>query len=202
MEVPAAHAYRPCLLSWTRGAPSPALVERMRDAALDRRSKLVSLDPATQALLIPEDSPGDTCRERLRETVRSVVEAGRALQPEAEIKTLVGDRVTSREQLPLAVARMRRLAGFARSHGAGELVWGRRYSLGGLLETLDPSQATAFVEGQLADLRAYDHEHGTNLQRVLELALDHDDRNSAARAAFMHRNTFRRRLAKALWSAS
>lgn len=57
---------------------------------------------------------------------------------------------------------------------------------------------SAFVQGQLASLQAYDHEHRTNLQRVLELALDHDSRNTAARAAFMHRNTFRRQLRKAL----
>ena len=78
------------------------------------------------------------------------------------------------------------------------MVWARRYSLGCLLETLDPRQASAFIEGQLGGLQAYDHEHGTNLQRVLELALDHDNRNTAADAAFMHRNTFRRQLRRAL----
>jgi DNA-binding PucR family transcriptional regulator len=79
-----------------------------------------------------------------------------------------------------------------------EVVCARRYSLAWLLETLDPCAASAFVEGQLADLRAYDREHGTDLQGVLELALDYENRNAAARAAFVHRNTFRRQLGKAL----
>ena len=78
------------------------------------------------------------------------------------------------------------------------MVWARRYSLACLLETLDPRQASAFIDGQLASLQAHDREHGTNLQHVLELALDHDNRNAAADAAFMHRNTFRRQLRKAL----
>lgn len=73
----------------------------------------------------------------------------------------------------------------------------RRPSLAGLLATLDPCQVSAFIRGQLAGLRAYDREHGTNLERVLELALDYDSRSTAARAAFMHRNTFRRQLRKA-----
>lgn len=78
------------------------------------------------------------------------------------------------------------------------MVWARRDSLACLLEPLDPRRVSAFVQGQLADLQAYDQEHGTNLQHVLELALDHESRNNAARAAFMHRNTFRRQLDRAL----
>lgn len=69
--------------------------------------------------------------------------------------------------------------------------------LGRLLQGLDTRQIGRFVEAELGVLAAYDREHGTNLQRVLELALDHDDRNTAARAAYMHRNTFRRQLRKA-----
>jgi hypothetical protein len=58
--------------------------------------------------------------------------------------------------------------------------------------------ATGFVEQQLGVLEAHDRLHGTTLERVLELALDHSDRGAAADAAFMHRNTFRRQLKKAL----
>lgn len=66
-----------------------------------------------------------------------------------------------------------------------------------LVRVLDPRDASLFVHDQLAALADYDREHGTDLLRVLELALDHRDRNDAARAAFMHRNTFRRRLRQA-----
>jgi hypothetical protein len=71
------------------------------------------------------------------------------------------------------------------------------YPLARVLDGIDPRDARLFVHDQLAALADYDREHGTDLLRVLELALDHHDRNDAARAAFMHRNTFRRRLRQA-----
>jgi DNA-binding PucR family transcriptional regulator len=149
-------------------------------------------------LLVPEDSQGGPSRGRLHDLVSSVVEAARAARPGAQIYTVVGDRVRPGEQLAAVASRLRRLGRYAWARGGDDVVWARRYSLACLLETLDPRQASAFIDAQLAGLQAYDREHGTNLQRVLELALDHDDRNTAARAAFMHRNTFRRQLRKAL----
>jgi DNA-binding PucR family transcriptional regulator len=84
------------------------------------------------------------------------------------------------------------------AHGCEPTASPRHYSLACLLERLDARDATAFVHEQLAGLAAHDREHGTKLLRVLELALDQPDRNAAARAAFMHRNTFRRQLRTAL----
>jgi DNA-binding PucR family transcriptional regulator len=182
--------YRPCLLRWVRDRPSAAVIERMRRAAheCDPHIVLVSLDTRAQALLVPESSPQDNGSERLDAGVAAVLRAVRSVRPEAELRTLVGDPISPKAGLPLVAAQLRRLAGLG----------DRRHSLASLLETIDPRQASAFVEGQLATLRAYDREHGTDLQRVLELALDHQNRNTAAQAAFMHRNTFRRQLAKAL----
>lgn len=193
-------AYRLCVLSWAGREPTEALIERMKQAAFqwDRRSRLVPLDRRTQALLVPERSRGGAGRERLHAAVDAVVDAVRAVRPDADIHAVVGDRITSPKHFPVIAARLRRLARHACACRGDEVVWAQRYSLACLLETLDPRLASAFVEGQLATLRAYDREHGTNLQRVLELALDHDNRNAAARAAFMHRNTFRRQLGKAL----
>ena len=87
--------------------------------------------------------------------------------------------------------------GRPRPAAGDEVAWARDHALRRLLATLDARSAIAFVEAQLAPLAAYDLEHGTTLERVLELALDHEDRATAARAAFMHRNTFRRQLGKA-----
>jgi len=193
-------AYRPCLLCWVGDEPTDALVERMRRAAFawDRRSLLLSVDSSAQALLVAEDSPVGASRERVQAAVHSVVEAARAQRPGAEIHAVIGNRVTSRDRLSIEVAQLTGLARYARVRGGDEVVSARRFSLAWLLETLDPGHASAFVEGQLAGLRAYDRAHGTNLQRVLELALDHENRTTAARAAFMHRNTFRHQLARAL----
>ena len=169
----------------------------MRRAALERdpRSLLVSLDRATQILLLAEDSPD---RERVAAAVHSVLDAARALRPDARIRAVVGSRIPPGEPLAVAAARLRRVAGRAARASGGDLVWARHYSLSSLLETLDPRHAAAFVDEELAGLRDYDREHGTNLQGVLELALDHANRGTAASAAFMHRNTFRRQLRKAL----
>jgi sugar diacid utilization regulator len=195
-----ARAYQPCVLSWLTGEPTDTLIEQMRNAALrwNRGSLLLSLDRSTQVLLVSDDSQGGPSRARLRDAVRSVVEVARAARPEAQIHTAVGDRIRPGDRLAVAASRLRRIRRYASAHGGDEVVWARRYSLACLLETVDPRQASAFAEGQLASLRAHDREHGTNLQRVLELALDHANRNTAADAAFMHRNTFRRQLRRAL----
>lgn len=192
--------YRPCLLTWLAGEPTRALIDTMRRTALyrDRRTRLVPLDEATQVLLLAEDSNDRPSRERVGAMVRSVVDSVRAVRPEVRIHAVVGDRVAPGARLALATARLHRLARRGFTESGSELVWGRRYSLASLLEALEPRQAGAFVEEQLASVRAYDCEHGTNLERVLELALDHPNRNTAASAAFMHRNTFRRQLEKAL----
>lgn len=193
-------AYRPCLLYWVGSEPTDVLIERMRRAALewDPRSLLVSVDSSAQALLVAEDSPVGPSREHVQSAVHSVVDAVRVQRPGAEIHAVIGNRVTSRDRLSVEVAQLTGLPRYARVRGGDEVVSARRFSLAWLLETLDPGHASAFVEGQLAGLRAHDRAHGTNLQRVLELALDHENRTTAARAAFMHRNTFRHQLAKAL----
>jgi DNA-binding PucR family transcriptional regulator len=200
-EVPAWRGgYRPCVLTWAGGEPSDALVAQMRHAALrwDRRNRLISVDRDTQVLLVAEGRAGDQSRGRLREAVGSVLEVAQGGRPEAEVHTVVGERMAPGERFAVVASRLRRLGRYADARGARGLVWARRYSLACLLETLDPRQTSAFIEGQLAILEAYDREHGTNLQRVLELALDHQSRITAARAAFMHRNTFRRQLGRAL----
>jgi sugar diacid utilization regulator len=192
--------YQPCVLTWVRGEPNDGLVGQMRHAALrcDRRNRLISVDKDAQLLLLAEGRAGGLSRGRLRDVVGSVLEVIQAVRPDAEVHTVVGERMAPGERFAVVASRLRRLRRYADARGAGGLVWARRYSLACLLETLDPRQTAAFIEGQLAMLEAYDREHGTNLQRVLELALDHQSRTTAARAAFMHRNTFRRQLGKGL----
>jgi sugar diacid utilization regulator len=193
---PVAHAHRLGLLTWVRGEATDPVVSRMSRAAWGGEPKalLVPLDRREQLLVFP----GGASRQRLRAAARSVIEAARALRPGAAIHALVGDASTFPERLPAEAAWLRELARRAETRRDDEVDWARRHSLSELLETLDPQRTAAFVEAQLAGLRDYDQEHGTNLGRVLELALDHHNRNTAADAAFMHRNTFRRQVAKAL----
>ena len=156
------------------------------------------MDGRTQVLLFADDSLRGADRRRLRDAVSAVVEAVKAERPGAQIHAVIGERMGPEAPFAVVASRLRRLARHALAREGDAVIWARRDSLARLLETLDPRQVSAFIEGQLASLEAYDHEHATNLQRVVELALDHDSRNAAARAAFMHRNTFRRQLRKAL----
>jgi PucR C-terminal helix-turn-helix domain len=198
--VRVSRAYRPCLLSWAGSQPVDAPIEQMRRTAreCDRSSLLISLDEATQILLLAEDPPDRPNVEHVGDTVHSIVDAARALRPQARIQAVVGDRIPPGERLSIAASSLRRIARRARARPGDDLIWVRRHSLAALLETIEPRQAAVFVEERLVSLRAYDRVHGTDLQRVLELALDHPNRNAAASAAFMHRNTFRRQLRRAL----
>ena len=186
-------AYLPCLVRWVSGDPTDAELASVRAAV--RRSacgRVISIDRRRHVLLLAGG------RQHVRETIAEVSRAVQDRRPEAEIHTVVGERIRPGEQLDAVASRLSRVERQAVAHGCEPIASARHYSLACLLERLDDRDATAFVQEQLAGLAAYDREHGTNLLRVLELALDHRDRTAAARAAFMHRNTFRRQLRTAL----
>jgi DNA-binding PucR family transcriptional regulator len=188
-----ADACLPCLVSWVSGDPTDADLASVRAAVRhSARGRLISIDRRRQLLLLADG------RQHVRETIAEVARAIHDRRPEAEIHTVVGQRIRPGEHLEAVASRLSRVERQATAHGCEPIASARHYSLAFLLERLDVSDATAFVQEQLAAVAAYDREHGTKLLRVLELALDHPDRNAAARAAFMHRNTFRRQLRTAL----
>lgn len=196
----AGRGYRPCLLSWSKGEAPQSGVELTREIGLrcDAQLKLISVDRSTQLLLCAERPPHATTRRSFTRAVRELLESLRSRYPESEVRAVIGDRIGAGEGFADVVSRLRRSERLAPAEG---IVSPRRCALAHLLEAVEPRRAGAFVEEQLETLAAYDHEHGTNLLRVLELALDHPDRNAAANAAFMHRNTFRRQLRTALEAA-
>lgn len=196
----ASRGYRPCLLSWNKGEPTESDLKLIREIGLrcDSHSKLISIDRGTQVLLFAERPPRATTRRSFAHDVRDLLEAVRRRHPEAEVRAIIGDRIGAGEGFAAVVSRLRRAERLALAKGSEGVVSARRCGLAHLFEGVEPRRAWAFVEEQLETLAAYDQEHGTNLLRVLELALDHHDRNAAANAAFMHRNTFRRQLRNAL----
>lgn len=198
--LPVARTYWPCLLNWVRGDPSDAALERMRRAARrrDRSSMLVPVAPRMQVLLLAEDSLEGASREDLDKEVSALLEVVRDDRPEALIHAVVGQRIDSDESVATTTLHLREVERYALAREGGGVAWAPDYSFACLLETLDARHAYSFIQGQLARLVAHDRENGTDLQHVLELALDHYNRNAAADAAFMHRNTFRRKLRTAL----
>ncbi|HSI80918.1 MAG TPA: helix-turn-helix domain-containing protein [Solirubrobacterales bacterium] len=195
-------AYWPCLLTSVRGKPTDAALSQIRRAARrqDPRNVLVSVeeDDAQQVLFLAADPLEGPHRRHLHDLVSAVVDAVKNGRPGVEIQVVIGDRVEPGAPIALVAARVRRLGRYTAPHGGDPVTWARRDSLARLLDPLDRRDVSAFVHGQLARVQAYDQEHGTDLQHVLELALDHESRNDASRAAFMHRNTFRRQLDRAL----
>jgi hypothetical protein len=197
--IPVAGAYLPCLLSWENADPSDADLASIRAAVQGRgRDRVISIDPRRHVLLVSEGPRPAMTRQHLRETVAEVARAVHERRPEARIHTVIGQRIRPGEHLEAVASRLSRVERQAVARGCQPIASARHYSLVCLLERLDARDATAFVQEQLAGLAAYDREHGTSLLRVLELALDLPDRNAAARAAFMHRNTVRRQLRTAL----
>jgi len=196
---PVADGYLPCLLSWVSGDPTDADLSSIRAAV--RRSgggRLVTIDRCRHLLLVAKDPRAASGQQQLRETVAEVARAAHDRRPEAKIYAVIGERMRAGEQLDVVASRLSRVQRQAVARGCEPIASARHYSLACLLEQLDAGDATTFVQEQLATLSAHDREHGTDLLRVVELALDHRDRNAAARAAFMHRNTFRRQLRGAL----
>ena len=191
-QRPVADPYLPCLLSWASGDPTDADLVAVSDAARrSGRCRLVSIDRRRQLLLAAG-------RAQLRETIAAVAGTVGDRRPDAKIDAVVGQRTKRGEQLEAVASRLLRVNRQRVAHGCEPSASPRHYSLACLLERVDARDAMVFVDEQLAGLAAHDREHGTKLLLVLESALDHPDRNAAARAAFMHRNTFRRQLRTAL----
>lgn len=198
--IQVARAYWPCLLKWVEGDPTGAALAHMRHETRrrDRMCLLVSVSPRVQILLLPEDQLEPASRAGFDSALSALLEIARVDVPEPRIQAVVGHRMDAGESLASTMRHLSRVGHYAFARGGGGVAWAPGYSFGCLLDTLDAEQAQTFVQGQLARVAAYDRENGTDLQRVLELALDCDNRNDAAHAAFMHRNTFRRRLRTAL----
>lgn len=194
--LPVAAAYWPTLV---RGAAGDA-VRSLTAAARrwDRGSLVAGLGHGAQLVLLADAPPLGATRQALRAAAATLLDAAGTGAAAGAPQAVVGDRIGPAEPLGPVAARLLR-AGRTDAHaGRGGVTWARHDALARLLESIDARSVARFVDVQLAALAAHDREHGTCLQRVLELALDHEDRNHAATAAFMHRNTFRRQLRQAL----
>jgi hypothetical protein len=178
-SAPPAARLRSCLFSWAGQEPTDGLLERMQQAARrsDAGARLVAVQSRSRVLLTTGGEDG------FAGAVAAALEVALSSDPQGAVTVLAGPP---------------RRPGAEGATGACGSASAPCASLAWLLGRLDARQAATFIEHRLAAVVAYDREHGTDLQGVLELALDHPHRNEAADAAFMHRNTFRRQLDRAL----
>jgi sugar diacid utilization regulator len=132
--------------------------------------------------------------------VERVIARARAVVPGLEAQAVADDEPAALDELSRHVVRLARLCSYGpRGPAAQPVSRARRYALEGLLrDSVAPAEARTFVDDLLGGLIAWDREHRSDLLRVLEAALDNPRHDVAARRCFMHRNTFRHRLNKAL----
>jgi sugar diacid utilization regulator len=192
--------YWPALLIWTAGNPGSRTLAEVDDEVQRQApgSIAVALDNTTIALLVPALRGGAASREVHRELARLVRQARQLGHP--DVRGIAGERSVDAARLPASVSELARLRRYL-PHIASEapVVSARSFDLERLLcDGLNRQRARAFVQKRLGPLLRHDYDHGTDLAHVLELALDFPRRDQAARASYMHRNTFRRHLIQAL----
>jgi sugar diacid utilization regulator len=151
------------------------------------------------ALLHPHRGSGDEAT-RAHAWFEAVVTGARRLAPASGAQA-----VAAAAPAPLALlgGRLRGLADLSELQSdAGRerpVVNEREMPLQRLLrDHLDRAGAAAFLDELLGRLDAWDREHRSGLLQVLEAALDYPAHEEAAQRCFMHRNTFRRRLRRAV----
>jgi hypothetical protein len=196
-----AGSYWPSLLVWMAGHPGPRTLAELDDEA--RRQVpgclTVGLDNATVPVLYPAGASGVAEREEVDTFLAQLVRHARRLG-HCAVRGISGERSVGVASLPEQVDRLEHLRSYLSCVGGEVTVLPAGsfapYCL--LAEALDRGRALAYVRERLGLLLRHDLDHGTDLARDLELALDFPRRDEAARASYMHRNTLRRHLTQAL----
>ena len=190
LGISLAPAYWPAILAWRPGSASPDTLERFeREARRLAAGSLTAVLDGHLALLHPG---GDAAPDWFRQ----VAARARTVAPASQARAIAAAGPAGLGELGAQIAMLGSLHRFGpRLDGDRSLTWARDYALDGLLYgRVEPAAAVDFVEQQLGPLIEWDRDHGTDLLRVLEAALDFPRHDRAAQQCFMHRNTFRHRL--------
>jgi sugar diacid utilization regulator len=186
-------AYWPAVVAWDDGAPGPAELDGIGREA--RRLAPGSLAVTVHARMVLLHPSGAGASEVLA-WVEQIIAVARTTAPSLDARAVAADREVALSDLSTQVTRLARLC--AHRGAALPVTRARQHVLEGLLtDSVAPSEARRFVDDLLGAVIAWDHDHRSDLLRVLEAALDHPRHDVAARRCFMHRNTFRHRLQKA-----
>ncbi len=192
-----ADAYWPAVLDWHAGTARAETLEAIeREARRLAHGSLVVLLGRHLVLLHPAGADG---RRDPAAWLRQVVRRTRELAPSSRARVIAGERVVDPGGLSADVAHLEQLARLpSRVDDDRPILWASQFALDELLAgQIAPGVADRFVRDQIGRLLAWDREHRTDLARILEAALDFPRHDQAARRCFVHRNTFRHRLAQA-----
>lgn len=160
----------------------------------------IAYGKGTVIVLVAQDSAGAQNAVGVQFLVEQVIDSARAHLHASSLRGVIGPESAPLTELALRVGDLRRLSrSLDRPPAATErhVISSTSFALHRLLEGVDRKRAMEFVSGQIGPLLVYDRTHGAHLADILEIALDTHNREDAARAAYMHRNTFRRHFTHA-----
>ena len=192
-----ADAYWPAVLVWDVARAPATLVERLhRDARSLTPGGLTTALGRRVVLLHPAGGDSGDAGTWFATVVGRI----RAASSASGAYAIAADRPVELAALAGEIAQLDGLCELGPRGGADCcVVPAREYALDRLFrQIIATPEARSFVDHRLGALIAWDREHGSDLLRVLEAALDVPRHDQAARRCFMHRNTFRHRLRLAL----
>lgn len=193
-----AERYWPAILVCEAGELDQVTLSGIADLAqrFGPESVVVPFDDHMAVVLLPDLAPDRQALPALEHMVRFA--RGR-LAPHGA-RGIAADTSVGLRELPAVVRGLEPLRRYPQQDSAAlSVVDAGRFALNRLFyESLDRPYAAEFVRAQIGAIIAYDREHRTDLAATLQAALDHPNRDEAARAVSMHRNTFRRHLKQAI----
>lgn len=192
--------YWPALLVWERGELPAAAVQGIEDLARRhaRGSLVVAEEQLALVVLLADERPANW--QTVQTVLEDIVRYLRRRLGQRRVYVLTGETSLTPAEIPARVRSLERLRRYPpRDDEPLAVIGARRFALNRLFfEGLERARAVEFVHSQIGAVIAHDAAHRTDLVDTLQAALDYPNRDEAAHAAHMHRNTFRRHLNQAV----
>ncbi len=200
-EIELAERYRPAIVFWDRGVLPETTLRGIEDLARRQAGESLIISAEGQSIVVLlADTRASGEGRAAPEVLEDMVRFARRRLPGRHVRGITSEASVPPAELPAQVRSLERLRRYPQRYDEPVGVVGaRRFALSRLFfEGLDRARAQEFVRAQIGTVIAYDKSHGADLVEILEVALDYPNRDEAARAAYMHRNTFRRHLNQAV----
>jgi sugar diacid utilization regulator len=194
--------YRPALLVSDRDEIDDEVMSRVGDLLRQHApaSLVVRHDSRAVVLLLAQEAPGSRGDFEIRFAFEEIVALVSRRLPAAHARIILAANNLALPDLPIQIRELvtlRRYPLLLDHCSESHVIPTSRYALLRMLDDVDHKRAAEFVLSRIGPLLAYDEAHNAALAEALEVSLDWPNREAAARHAYMHRNTFRRRLKQA-----
>jgi sugar diacid utilization regulator len=194
--------YRPALLVSDRDEIDDEVLSRVGDLLRQHApaSLVVRHDSRAVVLLLAQEAAGSRGDFEIRFAFEEIVALVSRRLPAAHARIILAANNLALPDLPIQIRELvtlRRYPLLLDHCSESHVIPTSRYALLRMLDDVDHKRAAEFVLSRIGPLLAYDEAHNAALAEALEVSLDWPNREAAARHAYMHRNTFRRRLKQA-----